>query len=145
MKFKDYLIYTVITTMLGLGVFFLINSLNYFDPLNVCYINVDKDILRGDRKTILEAIRKIKRESRGDYKTMCKYVNKISENFCIAADWHLDPAWRENAIGKSCYIRGSKTIYLFPTEEYSYDVVSERAAAIKKYSNYSKEFWEQKQ
>lgn len=130
--------------MLGLGTYFIINALNYFDPMQACYIDVDRDILRGNRKTILDAIRKIKRESQGDYKTMCRYVNKISENFCIASDWHLDPSWRENAIGKSCYIRGSKTIYLFPIEEYSYDVVSERAEAIKKYSNFSREFWEQK-
>ena len=144
MNSKDFLVYTIVISVLGLGTYFVINALNYFDPVHACYIDVDRDILRGNRKTILEAIHKIKRESRQDYKIMCKYVDKISENFCIASDWHLDPSWRDNSIGKSCYIRGSKTIYLFPAEEYSQDVVSARAKAIKKYSNFSREFWEHK-
>ena len=126
------------------GAYVAINGFNYFDPAHLCYVDIDGDVLRGNKRTIVEAIRKIKRESKDDYKTMCKYTHKISENFCLASDWHLNPTWREDYLGKSCFIRGSKTIYIYPKKEYSQEIVGERAEAIVKYSNFSKEFWKNK-
>lgn len=124
------------------GAYVAINGFNYLDPINLCYVDIDGDVLRGNKRTVVEAIRRLKRESKDDYKTMCRYTHKISENFCLASDWHLNPTWREDYPGKSCFIRGSKTIYLYPRKEYSQEIVEERAAAIKKYSNFSKEFWQ---
>ncbi|MEA2007046.1 MAG: hypothetical protein U9O20_02710 [Patescibacteria group bacterium] len=126
------------------GLYVAINGFNYLDPINLCYVDIDEDVLRGNKRTIVEAIRKLKRDSKDEYRTMCRNTHKISENFCLASDWHLNPTWREDYRGKSCFIRGSKTIYLYPRKEYSQEIVEERAEAIKKYSNFSKEFWRNK-
>lgn len=139
---KDVLVYSVVILSLAMGGYFILNKFNYFDVSSLCYIDLDGSLLNGNKNTIVEALKSIKRKDKQQYKTVCKYVQKISENYCIGSDWHLDPKWRENSIGKDCFIRGSKTIYLYPQEEMNLEVVSKRAKSIEQLSRASKEFWQ---
>lgn len=142
MNKKDILTYSIIIIFLMIFGYLGINKISYFDAPNLCYISISKDLLRGDSKTIIEALNLIKKEDEENYAMVCRYVNRISESFCIASDWHLDPNWMSNANGKSCYIKGSKTLYLFPHKETDSSVVQQRATAIVQLSKLSKDFWD---
>lgn len=142
MNRKDFFIYFIIISSLLVVGYLGINRISYFDAPNLCYISISKDILRGNRTTIIDSLRSIKKANREDYKTVCKYVNRISESFCIASDWHLDPNWMISANGKSCYIQGSRTIYLYPQQENGSAIVKQRASDITKLSKLSKNFWD---
>lgn len=122
-----------------IGVFCLFAyTTSYFDPLNLCYINIDKG-LTGNRSTIKKAIVKIKKEDKVAYKTLCRYVSTINEDYCIASHPQIE---KENNYQPNCYIRGSKIIHLFPYKENNESIVSLRSQMIKKYANYSNNFWE---
>jgi hypothetical protein len=141
---KDVLVYSLTVFVILVGLYFGINTFNYLDPAAACYIDVDGHVLNGNKRTIMDALKMIKKNDRQQYKTVCRYVKKISENYCIGSDWHLDLKWKEKSIGKDCYIRGSKTIYLYPREQQNIEIISQRSESIKVLSNLSKRFWESK-
>ena len=123
---------------------FAANMFSYFDPLTFCYIGIENDFLRGNQKTVKEAIRLLKKEDIQSYKTLCKNVDTIVEDYCRAAD----PRVRGQEVGidePGCYIRGSKIIYLIPTKEDNKSVINQRAITIRKYAYFSKNFWENRQ
>ena len=86
----------------------------------------------------------MKRRNKGEYQTFCKYVDHVSERYCIASDWHLDKNWEGNAEGKNCYIKGSKTIYLYPRKDSGATTVKERTDALTELSKLSRDFWRNK-
>jgi hypothetical protein len=139
---KDSSVYFLVVAVVLVALYFALNKFNYFDPTSFCYIDIDGHILGGNKRTIQDALRSIRRNDKSQYKTVCRYVRKISENYCIGSDWHLNPQWKHESIGKDCYIRGSKTIYLYPRKEGSLEISSNRARSIMTLSNFSKEFWE---
>lgn len=144
MNKKDFLVYFFIIILI-LGILYMgINRISYFDAQNFCYISISNDILRGNRNTIIDALHMIKKQNSIEYQRVCKYINRISEGFCIAADWHLDPKWMTNAEGKNCYIQGSNTIYLYPQEQDSMQIVKQRAVDIIELSKLSENFWSSK-
>jgi hypothetical protein len=115
----------------------------YFDPLNMCKIRVEKDVSADNDNAIKKALELIKNQDRKAYGTICGYVDTISEKHCFKTDGHVNQAayakdW-ENA---GCYVDGSKSIYLIPNGDSSADSIEQRAEAIKKYSEMSKNFWE---
>lgn len=126
-----------------LFVFFSVitNTFSYFDPMNFCYISIDNDVLKGNQKGIQKAIKLLKKENKEEYKTLCKYVEKISEKNCLNCDWHIDRSCYEKDIPKGCYIKGSGVIYLLPDENESEDSIKSRAETIGKYALRSQEFW----
>lgn len=118
--------------------YFFINIFNYFSPLNFCYIKIDGDFLRGNEKTIRKAIKLLKKENKQAYNTLCGYINTISEKNCYTTSQNISREEREK---DGCYIKGSKVIYLKPEKGENNEVINKRKNAIKKYSEYSKDFW----
>ena len=134
------------TFFVAIVIFFAIfsigaNLFSYFDPLTFCYIGIENDFLKGNQKTVKEAIRLLKKEDIQSYKTLCKNVDTIVEDYCRAAD----PRVRGQEVGidePGCYIRGSKIIYLIPSKMESDYIINLRAETIKKYTYFSKNFWD---
>lgn len=100
-------------------------------------------MIRGNEETIKQALKLIKKGNKNDYKMICKYVNTISEKYCTVADWHINEGEvRAGYEEAGCYVRGSKTIYIQPTQEETDEVIKARAEDIIKYASFSKEFWQ---
>jgi len=140
---KDNLIFYSLGLILLLFFIFIINRISYFDPLNLCYIKIEGDIVRGEETTIHKAISLIKKEDKKAYKDICKYVDTISESYCIIADWQISgPEFAEGLNLPGCYARGSKTIYIYPNKVVSEFVIRARKNDILKYTEFSKNFWQ---
>ena len=108
----------------------------------MCYLKIEGDIIRGNEKTIITALKKIKKEDKASYRKVCKYVDRISERYCFATDWHLDNSqYQKEAAGPGCYARGSKTIYLKPEKQANKSIEETRQANIIKFSGHSRNYW----
>ncbi|PIU75436.1 MAG: hypothetical protein COS76_00805 [Candidatus Portnoybacteria bacterium CG06_land_8_20_14_3_00_39_12] len=141
---KQFTTWLVLLVMMIIVVGFsvwLINLFDYLDPFNLCYINIESDVTRGNTKTIHQAIEQIKKADKSDYRNLCHFVNVISENLCMADDPNRSSAWRDDVSG--CYLRGSKVIYLNPSRAVDEGTIAHRARIIKIYSQKSKNFWQQ--
>lgn len=137
-KTKKYFKKIAWLSFMFLAFYFFVNIFNYFDPLNFCYIKIDDDFLRGNESTIKKAIKLLKREDKAAYKTLCAYVDTISEHNCFTSSRNISlEDWNKNG----CYIKGSKVIYLKPEKRESAAIINQRKTSIKKYSEYSKDFW----
>jgi len=142
-RIKEYIIFFIFIAMIIGMAYYVVNFFSYFDPGSLCYIKTEKDILRGNEETIKQALRLIKLEDKEEYKMICAYVDVISEKDCVIADHHIDPNKFEEGWEKAgCYVKGSKTIYLKPNNNEGAATVKKRAEDIKKYAEFSKEFWE---
>lgn len=120
---------------------FSANIFSYFDPVNLCYIGIDNDILRGNQKTIKKAISYIKNNDNDSYKILCKYVDTIFEDYCLNGD--IRGGVQDTGYSSpGCYIRGSKIIYLIPSQNESETLVNFRVSTIVKYARASKNYWE---
>ncbi len=140
---KQNLNFIILVGLLLLVSIFIINRFSYFNPLSMCYIKIEGNIVSGNEETIQKAIRKIKKTDKTAYKNLCKYVDKISEKNCVIADWHIardefDTGWRL----PGCYVKGTKTIYLLPEKKDSTEIVEKRAEKIKEISEFSKDYLE---
>lgn len=144
MNKKNSITSLALITLLIIVAYFTINTFAYFDPSNMCYTSISKDVLKGNKRTIIKAIKNIKKRNQGEYQTFCKYVDRVTESYCIASDWHLDNNWQKDAEGKNCYINGSKTVYLYPRKNSDTDTVEERTEALIKLSKLSRDFWKNK-
>lgn len=137
-KIKKYLKKFAWIFFIFLAFYFFVNIFNYFDLLNFCYIKIDGDLLRGNESTIKKAIKLLKREDKTAYKTLCAYVDTISEHNCFASSRKFSlENWNKNG----CYIKGSKVIYLKPEKRENSAIINQRKISLKKYSEYSKDFW----
>jgi len=119
---------------------YIIKSFSYLSITSFCYIKIDNDIIRGNQKSIISSIKLLKREDKTAHKTLCKYIDTISENFC----YNCDPRGEEECKyepHQGCYIKGSKTIYLKPSKNNSEESVRNRAALLKKFADASETFW----
>jgi len=125
------------TVILFILAYFVINIFAYFDPFNSCLIWIDGDILRGNTGTIRQAIKIIKNKNPESYKNTCRYLNAISENYCVASRVSAEML-------PGCYIKGSKTIYLNPENGAGENIINARAEQIEKLAEKSKEFWQGK-
>ncbi|OIO47259.1 MAG: hypothetical protein AUJ33_02030 [Parcubacteria group bacterium CG1_02_40_25] len=59
---KQFTTWLVLLVMMIIVVGFsvwLINLFDYLDPFNLCYINIESDVTRGNTKTIHQAIEQI--------------------------------------------------------------------------------------
>ena len=130
----------VITLVCCMALLYLaLNTFDYFDPMTLCYVRINKELVGGRRDTIKQAIRLLKKTDKPSYRTLCAYVSRIRERICIGSDWHIEnPPRGINANG--CYIRGTKTIYLKPRPDEGDAVVAQRMQTIRIYSQLSAEF-----
>jgi hypothetical protein len=106
---------------------------NYADPVNGCYIAINGDILRGNKSTIIKAIKSIKSDDYQEYKNMCSKVSKIYERKCSTHN----PVTREltDANQTGCVISGTRTIFIYPQNEDTPQVIEKRADTIIKLIN----------
>lgn len=140
---KDFLVIAIIVLLLLSPLLWIINIYYYVDPLRLSFIKIERDMLRGNRKTIKKAITQIKREDKDNYKILTKYVNRVSEKYCIVADHQLNPSEYMAGLNlPGCYVRGSKTIYLRPEKSESAPAINTRSETMKKFSIASKDYWD---
>jgi len=139
-KIKENLIFYIFILLIIFLAYFIINRFNYFDAPHLCYISLTPDILSGNKTTMHRAIDRIKKSDPEDYKDLCRYVEAISEKYCVAFDARVESR-SENVQQPGCFVKGSKTIYLKPEKEASDSIIEQRAAAIKKFMLMSKSFW----
>ncbi len=110
---------------------------SHIDLFPVCFITIDRDITKGNRRTIKKAIAQIKITDPTDYAVLCTYVDGIKEKYCLLPEI---PVRQGNEPG--CYIRGSKVIVLKPESDETNAVIQQRKATILKYAQKSKDFWQ---
>ena len=147
---KEYWPIILFFALLGAGFYFFSNAVSYFDPLTSCYISLDNDLTKGNQATMTRAIKMLKRGDGASYKTMCRYINRITEKNCRGSDprgeQNEQPTTGGSAIrgweSIGCYIKGSKEMYLKVEKDDSDLITRSRMDAIKKYSERSKFFWE---
>jgi hypothetical protein len=128
----------------------------WFDPLAMCRIHIDVELLEGDRGAVREAIDVVRREDPVAYRAMCRWVDRIQEERqCDAGDSQVDPRIRAGGGGAldamllraraatGCYVRGSRVIVLrrAPDQGGGHALVRERADALKRLAGYAQSFW----
>ncbi|HEU4371076.1 MAG TPA: hypothetical protein VFV05_22885 [Methylomirabilota bacterium] len=128
----------------------------WFDPLALCRIHIDVELLEGDRGPIRAAIATVRREDPPAYRALCHWVDRIQEERqCDAGDPQadarvrrgagapLDPALVRARAAPGCYVRGSRVIVLRRPPEGGGDpaLARERAEALKRLARYSQAFW----
>jgi len=118
------------------------NLLSYFDPLGRCYISLSVDLLDGDRAGLRRAITTLKREDRAGYRLLCDHVSEVVERHCVNPMF-VRPKAHAVPLAPGCYVRGSHAIYLKPDEGATDPaaLAQLRAAALKKYAGFSRDFW----
>lgn len=138
---KSAKILVVVAILSGIWLFFA-SVKSYVDVFNACHITIEKNVLRGSKKTIKDAIRLLKREDDDGYRALCFYVDTISEKPCFSVDGHIDNSkFIEDFKKDGCYVRGSKIIYIQPESKDSAEIARKRMLIINKISRYSEKFW----
>jgi len=140
------LIIAILAGAYGLTVY-VVNIFSYLDPPRLCHIGITGDIVSGNEDTIRSALRLLRRDDPDAYRLTCRYVNRINEMRCQGADPRGGES-EDSEVGwekPGCYVRGSKEIQLKPEKGDSEDIIKKRAATIKKYAEYSRNFWEERE
>jgi hypothetical protein len=153
---RRYAILTVIALLLLWG---WLRAFAWFDPLALCRIHIDVELLEGDRGPIRAAIALVRREDPVAYRALCRWVDRVQEERqCDAGDPQADPRLRGQSIiapaamdpalararqAPGCYVRGSRIIVLrrAPEGQSGPAQVRERAEALKRLAGYSQAFW----
>lgn len=141
---KEYL-FTILFGVFVLSIILFFSMLfAYVDIVdsNLCYISLYDDMLKGNKDTMRKALWELKKTDYASYQTTCRYVNSIYEGICTLGNQQGQPLVYVDAPG--CYIKGSKSLYLVTEKEDSDEVVKRRAESIKKYSSFSKKYWEER-
>lgn len=140
---KGYLFkYTIL--FLIISVFLILNNLsNYISLFPYCRVAIQSNI-RGNKQTIIKALNLIKNESTTSYTDVCTYVEQISEQKCAISDSRGQNINGTLEFRDSCYIRGSKIIYIQATQDISENTIKLRAESIKNLAKFSKDYWKQK-
>ena len=149
--------YAIIAVLVLLAAWGWLRAFAWFDPIALCRIHIDVELLEGDRGPIRAAIELVRREDPLAYRALCRWVDRIQEERqCDAGDPQADPRLRgQSAIAPSamapvlvrareapgCY-RGSRIIVLKrPPEGGGAGLVRARAEALKRLAGYSQAFW----
>ena len=139
----EFMLLIIFLSIVLFMIYYMINMFSYFDPARWCYVKIEGDIVSGSETTIRKAILVLKKDDPAAYESLCHYVDRVSERNCIVADHKISKKeFEEGWHQLGCYVRGTKTIYLKPTRVETEDVIQERAWVIKKYTEYSKNFWD---
>lgn len=124
------------------GYIYIMNTFNYLDLLNSCSITINKDFLHGNRQTIQQALSYIKKTNPSSYNLICRNVQKISEDYCPITHTYGGP-W-QLIDEPSCFVKGTRIIYVKPSEDTSNNTILERAETIKHTANLLNEYRQQK-
>jgi hypothetical protein len=153
---RRYAILAVIVLLLLWG---WLRAFAWFDPLALCRIHIDVELLEGDRGPIRAAIALVRREDPLAYRALCRWVDRVQEERqCDAGDPQADPRLRGQSIiapgaidpalvrarqAVGCYVRGSRIIVLRRRSEGQDGPAQmrERAEALKRLAGFSQAFW----
>jgi hypothetical protein len=122
-------------------VFYILNLSSYIDIVDFCKIEINSKFLSGNSETIKQAISILKNKNNFSYKTLCSYVNNITEEYCVAGDINIKPELTKDYSNKGCFIKGTHTVYLLPKKENTTNIAEERAETLSKYAQFSKDYW----
>lgn len=120
--------------------FFVYSSFYYIDPGSQCFIKIKYDVLKGDRESIKEGLRRIKASDYILYKNICRHVDTIYEKRCVEPE-ERNPRKLKFTGSEGCYIKGSKAIVINPVSENNYEKVDLRVEAITKYGQMAIDYW----
>ncbi len=134
--------YGILAAITGIAFFVYLLLTSYVDFLGWCRIAVEGDMISGNKGAVISAIKKLKKEKRESYNTMCEYVDRIIENDCLAVEPRINSSW-SGLYADGCYIRGSKTIYIKPEKNGGEESVARRESALLRYAEFSKKFWDE--
>jgi hypothetical protein len=124
-----------------LGYVFL-GFFSYIDLQNLCYIQIEGTTNTSEKQAIMDAIRLIKDQSYSKYKSLCQHVKHINVSQCTTQDpenamAHLRESAQMVPVNtNSCYIKGSKTIFVKP-----YIDMAQKKEALLEASAWSEQFW----
>ena len=135
MSFASFLVFGFV----GFIAYSVFSGLNYVSVVDQCYIRVKYDVINGDRKSIIEGIRRIKRDDYKTYRNLCWHVNTIYERQCILGK--KDTPKVEPTGTDGCYIAGSKAIMISPVNSNDVTKVDRRVKQITKYVAVAKNYW----
>ena len=153
---KRWAIIAVIALVLLWG---WLRAFAWFDPVRLCRIHIDVELLEGDRAPIREAIALVRREDPLAYHALCQWVDRIQEERqCDAGDPQADPRLRGQPVfapgavdaalsrareAPGCYVRGSRIVVLRRAPEGGGGpaLVRQRADALRRLASYSEAFW----
>ena len=152
---KRWAVGGVIALALGWG---WLDAFAWFDPVALCRVHIDVDLLDGDRGAIETAIRIVRREDPAAYRALCAWVDRIQEEReCAAGDPRADRRLRGVAVppealeaalrrardAAGCYVRGSRIVVLRRAREGddAATLLRQRADALKRLARYSEAFW----
>ncbi|MFC1722408.1 hypothetical protein ACFL0C_02025 [Patescibacteria group bacterium] len=130
--------FVFLTSIILVG-YLLLSGINYLDIPNHCYINIKYDVLRGDKKSIVQALKSIKSNDYIAYRNICDYVDTIYERRCVKAENSNPKLSFLNSNG--CYIKGTNAILINPLTEHTEESLKRRHESIILYSEMSKDFW----
>jgi len=133
----------LILAFLVLVAFILFSGFSYVDIRDQCFIKVRYDVLRGDRDSIIEALKVIKEEDYIFYRKFCANVNYIYEKRCTLGDDNSSKV--EFIKTDGCYIKGSHAILIEPLDDRYYNKVDLRVEVIKKYGDLAIDYWYKEQ
>jgi hypothetical protein len=132
---------------------------SWVDPSALCRVHIDVELLEGDRTSVKEAIRLVRREDPVAYRELCRWVDRIQEEReCMAGDPQADPRFRGAAVinvtqidpalrrakdAAGCYMRGSRVVVLRRARdgENPATLLRERAEALARSAGYARVFW----
>jgi hypothetical protein len=148
--------WVVVSLVVLLALWGWLRAFAWFDPLAMCRIHIDVELLEGDRGAIREAIDVVRREDPVAYRALCRWVDRVQEERrCDAGDPQVDPRIRAGGGGAldpgllrareapGCYVRGSRVIVLrrAPDGGGGPTLVRVRADALKRLAGYAQAFW----
>jgi hypothetical protein len=146
----------IVAVIVVLALWGWLSAFAWFDPLRLCRIHIDVELLEGDRAPIRQALGLVRREDPLAYHALCRWVDRIQEEWhCDAGDPQADPQLRGQSAfsandpvllraraAPGCYVRGSRVIVLKRAAEGAGpSLVRERAEALKRLAGYAQEFW----
>jgi hypothetical protein len=149
----------VIALVVLLALWGWLRAFAWFDPLTMCRIHIDVELLEGDRGVIRAAIDVVRHEDPLAYRALCRWVDRIQEERqCDAGDMQADPRIRAGAgisrdaidpvllrarAAPGCYVRGSRVIVLrrAPDGGEGPAFARQRAEALKRLAAYAQSFW----
>jgi hypothetical protein len=137
--------YVMAGALLLLVLWAWLRAFAYFDPLSLCRIRIEVGLLDGNRPAIRRAIDVVRREDPVAYRTLCHFVDRITEERrCDAGDARVapgDPALPRAHAAAGCYVRGSRILVLRRDDADEATTLRRRADALKQLAGFSAAFW----
>lgn len=131
--------FSLLACFIGLWIYIFVGYNNHMDNPNKCFIRINKDIIRGNRDTVFTALLSLRETNYVDYVEICKYVDTISESYCLMGDSKTPKLHQLDT--KGCYLKGTKTIFIEPVADDTPETIENRKEQLLKYGRLSRDYW----